>query len=41
VPPSRADGNDGETVDMAAGDLHVIRYSSVADMVRADQVCLQ
>ena len=35
-----ADGERGETLDMAAGDLHVVRYASVAELVRRDQACL-
>ena len=35
-----ADGERGETLDMSAGDLHVVRYASVAELVRRDQACL-
>lgn len=35
-----ADGDDGATVHLGPGDLHVIRYSSVSALVHADQVSL-
>jgi GINS complex subunit 4 len=35
-----ADGERGETLDMGAGDLHVVRYASVAELVRRGQACL-
>lgn len=35
-----ADGDRGETLDLSKGDLHVVRYASVADLVRRDQACL-
>jgi GINS complex subunit 4 len=34
------DGERGETLDLSKGDLHVVRYASVADLVRRDQACL-
>ncbi len=35
-----ADGDHGDTVELLAGDMHVIRYQAVAEHVRAGQVCL-
>ncbi len=32
------DGDEGQTVDLQEGDMHVIRYSTVAQYVMADQV---